>query len=113
MSAPVLTDLAAAHPGELNARRRALITQSAARKDFVGEFVAIYGSRSLRADGTPCPHFLEHYLDYPAKQDVAALHDSLAQSYAKQHGKALWFAEQATAYDAFLAYDASRMAVAA
>ena len=107
------SNLAAAHPGELNARRRALITQSAARKDFVGEHVAIHHSRSLRADGTPCPNFLEHYLDYPAKQEIAALHDGLAQSYAKQHGKALSFAEQATAYDAFLAYDASRMTVAA
>lgn len=101
------------HPGEYNARRRALITQCEARKDFVGAHVATYGLRPLLADGTPCPNYIERYLDYPAQKQVAALHRSLALAYSVQNGKAMWFAEKATAYDAFLAYDSSQMAVAA
>lgn len=103
--------LLAAHPGEYNARRRALIMQCGARTDFIGAIEATYRSRPLCADGTPCQNYIERYLDYPAKQEVATLHRSLALAYSVQNGKALWFAEKATAYDAFLAYDASRMAV--
>lgn len=98
------------HPGEHNARRRARITQCNACKDFIGAIEATYGQRELQADGTPCPHYIDHYLDYPAQQQIAAIHHSLALAYSVQNRVTMSFAEKATAHDAFVAYDEARCA---
>jgi len=98
-------------PGEHNARSRAAKVQCLANQDYIGAIEAKL-TRTLRADGTPCPNFIDWRLDYPAQDQVEALHRSLALAYSVQNRTVMSHAERATAYDAFVAYD-NALAVAA
>lgn len=98
--------LLAEHSGEHNARRRAKITQAERLGDIPAVFEATYDYPILKADGTKCPNWVDGYLDYPAKAEVAAIHRSLALAYSVQNKKIMPYAMGATAWDAFLVYDA-------
>lgn len=106
-------ELLAEHPGEHNARRRAKIRQAEANNDVLASMDARYDYPPLKADGAKCQHRIDHYLPYPDEKQVAAIHRSLALAYSVQNNKVMSYAMDATAWDAFVAYDASRMAVAA
>ncbi len=100
------------HPGEHNARRAAMRNQAKRRGQYVEAMIATL-IPVMGSDGKAHVGAISYPLDYPAKADVAAIHRDLTTAYAKQHNKARWFAEDATAWDAFLVYDARRVAVAA
>lgn len=106
-------NILAAHPGEHNARRRAMIKQAEARKDTLAAITATYDFPILRSDGSKCPHYVDGFLDYPAKAEVAAIHRSLALAYSVQNRVVMPRAMDATAWEAFLVYDAARVELAA
>lgn len=97
--------LLANHPGEHNARRRAKITQAERLGDILAVIEATYDYPILTADGTKT--YVDGRLDYPAKAEVAAIHRSLALAYSVQNKKIMPYAMDATAWDAFVAYDAA------
>lgn len=96
----------ASHPGEHNARRSAMRAQAERRGEHLAaleaDLIPVCGS-----DGSFCPGAIDFPLDYPSKHIVAAYHGPLIEAYAKAQNKARWFSADATAWDAFVAYDAA------